>query len=83
VDLYLKVRLARRGGMSERAAAGHFGISRASVNKMMSFSVPPGYQRTAPIKRSKLDGCGFRKVPDSDYGKSRTRISVSPGQGFR
>jgi DNA invertase Pin-like site-specific DNA recombinase len=26
--------------------------------------------------------CGFRKVPDSNYGKSRTRISVSPGQGF-
>jgi transposase len=55
LDLYLKVRLARRGGMSERAAAGHFGISRASVNKMMSFSVPPGYQRTAQIKRPKLD----------------------------
>ena len=56
MDLYLKVRLARRGGMSEGAAAGHFGISRASVNKMMSFSVQPGYQRTAPIKRPKLDG---------------------------
>ena len=27
--------------------------------------------------------CGFREVPDSNYGKSRTRISVSPGQGFR
>jgi hypothetical protein len=26
--------------------------------------------------------CGFREVPDSNYGKSRTRISVSPGQGF-
>jgi hypothetical protein len=56
VDLYLKVRLARRGGMSEREAAGHFGISRASVKKMMMFSVPPGYQRTAQIKRPKLDG---------------------------
>ena len=55
MDLYLKVRLARRGGMSERAAASHFGISRASVNKMMCFSVPPGYQRTAEIKRPKLD----------------------------
>jgi transposase len=43
VDLYLKVRLARRGGMSEREAASHFGISRASVKKKM-FSVPPGYQ---------------------------------------
>jgi hypothetical protein len=29
VDLYLKVRLMRRGGMSERKAASHFGISRA------------------------------------------------------
>lgn len=56
MDLYLKVRLARRGGMSERAAASHFGISRASVKKMMMFSVPPGYQRTADIKRPKLDG---------------------------
>ena len=56
VDLYLKVRLARRGGMSERQAASHFGISRASVKKMMMFSVPPGYQRTAQIKRPKLDG---------------------------
>ena len=54
MDLYLKVRLARRGGMSERAAAGHFGISRASVQKMMRFSVPPGYQRTAQIKRPNL-----------------------------
>ena len=42
--------------MSEREAAGHFGISRASVKKMMMFSVPPGYQRTAQIKRPKLDG---------------------------
>jgi transposase len=42
--------------MSERVAAGHFGISRASVKKMMMFSVPPGYQRTARIKRPKLDG---------------------------
>jgi hypothetical protein len=27
--------------------------------------------------------CGFRKFPDRDYGNSRTRISVNPGQGFR
>jgi len=42
--------------MSERAAASHFGISRASVQKMTRFAVPPGYQRTAEIKRPKLDG---------------------------
>ena len=42
--------------MSARAAALQFGISRESVKKMLSFSVPPGYRRTALIKRPKLDG---------------------------
>jgi hypothetical protein len=42
--------------MSARAAALHFGISRDSVRKMLSFSVPPGYRRKAEIKRPKLDG---------------------------
>ena len=42
--------------MSERAAAVHFGVSRASVKKIMGFSVPLGYRRTAEIKRPKLDG---------------------------
>jgi len=42
--------------MSERAAARYFGISRDSVKKIMSFSVPPGYRRTSPIRRPKLDG---------------------------
>jgi hypothetical protein len=42
--------------MSQREAARHFGISRDSVRKMLSFSVPPGYRRQAPIKRPKLDG---------------------------
>ena len=54
VNLYLQVRLARGCGMSERAAAGHFEISRASVKKKM-FSVTPGYKRTAQIKRPKLE----------------------------
>lgn len=56
MELYRKVRLACRDGMSGRAAARHFGISRESVRKIMSFSVPPGYRRTAPIRRPKLDG---------------------------
>src|SRR5271157_6411244 len=42
VELYLKVRLALRDGMSAREAARHFGISRESVKKMLMFSVPPG-----------------------------------------
>ena len=56
MDLYRKVRLACSGGMSQREAARHFGISRDSVRKMLSFSVPPGYRRKAPVKRPKLDG---------------------------
>jgi len=56
VELYRKVRLARWGGMSERAAAVHLGLSRASAKKIMGFSVPPGYRSTAEIKRPKLDG---------------------------
>jgi len=42
--------------MSERAAAGHFGVSRASLKKKMMFSVPRGYQRTALVKRPNLFG---------------------------
>ncbi|MAQ39326.1 MAG: IS21 family transposase [Thioclava sp.] len=42
--------------MSQREAARHFGISRDSVQKMLAYSVPPGYRRKAPIKRPKLDG---------------------------
>ena len=52
MELYRKVRLACRDGMSER----HFGVSRESVRKMLEFSVPPGYRRTAPVRRPKLDG---------------------------
>ena len=62
VELYRKVRLACRDGMSERAAARHFGISRESVKKMLCFSVPPGYRRTAPVRRPKLDG--FSEIID-------------------
>jgi len=56
VDLYLKVRRAHfHDGLSGRAIARDFGISRDSVAKMLAYSEPPGYQRTAPIKRPKLD----------------------------
>lgn len=41
--------------MNERAAAVHFGVSRASVKKIIGFSVLPGYPRTTEIKRPKLD----------------------------
>jgi len=56
VELYKKVRLACAEGMSKRAAAKHFNISRGTVEKMLAFSVPPGYRRDKPIRRPKLDG---------------------------
>ena len=40
--------------MSQRSVAREFGISRKSVRKRVSFSVPPGYQRQQPIRRPKL-----------------------------
>ena len=44
VELYLKVRLACAEGMSKRAAARHFNISRDTVDKAMAFSIPPGHR---------------------------------------
>ena len=41
--------------MSERAAAGHFGIDRKTVSKILKHSVPPGYRREHPPVRPKLD----------------------------
>jgi transposase len=61
--LYRKVRLACADGMSARAAARHFNISRDTVEKALAFSIPPGYRRTAPIKRPKLDG--FTEIIDA------------------
>ena len=43
------------GGMSERAAAGHFGIDRKTVSKILKHAVPPGYRRNGPPARPKLD----------------------------
>lgn len=49
MDLYAKVRRAVVvDGQSERAAARTFGIQRATVHKMLQFSLPPGYRRRAP-----------------------------------
>ncbi|WP_152988060.1 helix-turn-helix domain-containing protein, partial [Paracoccus sp. MKU1] len=45
MELYLKVRQACAAGMSQRQAATTFNISRDTVAKMMTFSVPPGYRR--------------------------------------
>jgi len=57
VELYGRVRHAVIvQGMSRRQTARVFGIDRRTVDKMVAFSVPPGYRRTKPVKCPKLDG---------------------------
>ena len=56
MELYRKVRLAcNQDGMSAREAALHFGINRRTVAKMLSHSIPPGYQQSVVRPRPKLD----------------------------
>ena len=56
MEIYLRVRQAHfQDGLSGREIARQFGISRDSVRKMLLFSEPPGYRRSAPIRRPKLD----------------------------
>jgi transposase len=57
VEIYRRVRIAHfKEGKSRRQIARDFGISRDSVSKMLAYASPPGYRRTAPIRRPKLDG---------------------------
>src|SRR3974390_2882561 len=56
VELYGRVRYAVRiEGISRGGAARRFGIDPRTVAKMLSFSVPPGYRRSRPPTRPKLD----------------------------
>ena len=56
VELYGRVRYAVRiEGISRREAARRFGIDPRTVAKMLTFSVPPGYRRSGPPVRPKLD----------------------------
>lgn len=57
--------------MSQREAARHFGISRDSVRKILAFSVPSGYRRSAPIRRPKL--FGFTRIIDQWLSEDRER----------
>ena len=57
VELYAAVRLAVvEEGLSHHEAGRRFGIDRCTVKNMLSYSAPPGYRRTKPVRRPKLDG---------------------------
>jgi transposase len=56
VELYAQVRYAVQiEGISRREAARRYGIDPRTVAKMLAFSVPPGYRRSRPPARPKLD----------------------------
>src|SRR3954468_18349964 len=74
VDLYARVRRACHvEGMSQRQAAREFGIDPKTVAKMLRFSVPPGYRRSKPPVRPKLDGFTglIDRILEEDRGRPR------------
>lgn len=74
VELYAQVRRhVMVEGHSRRHAARHFGISREMVAKMVAHAAPPGYQRSCPAAKPKLDPfLGFiDEILKSDQEASR------------
>jgi transposase len=59
--------------MSQREAARVFGIDPKTVAKMLRFSVPPGYRRSKPSVRPKLDPLlpVIDQILDEDQGRPR------------
>ena len=71
VEMYARVRRACRvEGMSTCEASRVFGLDRKTVRKMLSFSVPPGYRRSMPRRRPKLDA--FTGIIDRILEDDRT-----------
>ena len=58
-------------GLSERAAARHFGLARETVRKMLRYRRPPGYRRAQPIRRPKLDA--FTGIIDQILREDQSR----------
>jgi len=72
VEMYQRLRRACHvDGLSIREAAKRFGVHRKTVKKALAFSVPPGYQRTQPVRRPKL--AGFTGLIDQILDDDKTR----------
>ena len=72
VELYARVRRAVLvEGRSRRAVAREFGLARKTVEKMLEYSLPPGYRRQKPVRRPKLGP--WRGVIDAILSDDKTR----------
>lgn len=73
VDLYSRVRRACHvARMNKSAAARHFGIDRKTIAKILVHAVPPGYRRTNPPVRPKLDP--YVSIIDHILDEDRSRL---------
>jgi hypothetical protein len=80
VELYGRVRYAVQiEGLSRREAARQFGIDPRTVAKMLAFSVPPGYRRSRPPARPKLDPFTgmIDRILAADEGRPRKQRHTS------
>jgi len=69
VELYARFRYVVRIEEIGRGEAGRrFGIDPRTVAKMLSFSLPPGYRRSRPPARPKLDPFVgiIERIPEED-----------------
>jgi len=80
VEIYYKVRRAHYvDGVSIHELSRVFGIHRDTVRKMLSHSVPPGYQRRQPAARAKLDP--FTGIIEEDCKDLRARFRRTASRG--
>ena len=71
VELYAAVRLAVVDeGLSHCEAGRRFRMDRRTGKKMLRYSAPPGYRRTKPVRRPKLEG--FTGIIDTILKADRT-----------
>src|ERR1700719_1384421 len=80
VELYAQVRYAVQiEGVSRREAARRFVTDPRTVAKMLAFSVPPGYRRSRPPARPKLDPFTgiIKRILLEDEGRPRKQRHTS------
>jgi hypothetical protein len=86
VELYNRVRRAFHvDGMSKSEAGRVFGIDRKTVAKILKHSVPPGYRRSKPPVRPKLDPFIpiIDQILEDDRSQLKKRRALSEELGLR